>query len=95
LIARFSAARAQMLPLLFSVASEPQMQLESTLTCPNCAHRATEAMPTDACQFFYDCKGCGTRLKPKPGDCCVFLRLSTVSAKTSWELLLLKRVLTC
>ena len=29
-------------------------------------------MPTDACQFFYDCKGCGARLKPKPGDCCVF-----------------------
>jgi len=20
------------------------------------------------CQFFYDCKGCGTRLKPKAGD---------------------------
>ena len=25
-------------------------------------------MPTDACQFFYDCKGCGQRLKPKTGD---------------------------
>jgi len=29
-------------------------------------------MPTDACQFFYDCKGCGSRLKPLAGDCCVF-----------------------
>jgi hypothetical protein len=29
-------------------------------------------MPTDACQFFYDCKGCGAVLKPKAGDCCVF-----------------------
>ena len=29
-------------------------------------------MPTDACQWFYDCKGCGVVLKPKPGDCCVF-----------------------
>jgi len=29
-------------------------------------------MPTDACQFFYDYSGCGTLLKPKPGDCCVF-----------------------
>lgn len=29
-------------------------------------------MPTDACQWFYDCKGCGTVLRPKPGDCCVF-----------------------
>jgi hypothetical protein len=27
------------------------MQLQSTLTCPNCAHQATEAMPTDACQY--------------------------------------------
>ena len=24
-------------------------------------------MPTNACQFFYDCKGCGERLKPKLG----------------------------
>jgi hypothetical protein len=38
------------------------MQLQSTLICPRCAHQVTEAMPTDACQFFYDCKGCGARL---------------------------------
>lgn len=49
------------------------MQLQSTLICPKCAYQVTEAMPTDACQFFYDCNGCGTRLKPKPGDCCVFV----------------------
>jgi hypothetical protein len=29
-------------------------------------------MPTHACQYFYDCKGCGAVLKPKAGDCCVF-----------------------
>jgi hypothetical protein len=29
-------------------------------------------MPTDACQYFYDCKGCGQVLRPKPGQCCVF-----------------------
>jgi len=29
-------------------------------------------MPTDACQFFYDCKGCSERLKPLAGDCCVW-----------------------
>jgi hypothetical protein len=33
---------------------------------------AREVMPTDACQFFYDCQGCGAVLRPKPGDCCVF-----------------------
>src|SRR6476646_11603671 len=46
-------------------ASKPLMQLESTLTCPHCAHQATETMPTDACQFFYDCKNCSARLKPR------------------------------
>jgi|SRR6266576_709305 len=30
-------------------------------------------MPTDACQFFYECAGCETLLRPKPGDCSVFV----------------------
>jgi hypothetical protein len=46
--------------------------LQSLLTCPACGHTAVEIMPRDACVYFYDCKGCGMRLKPKPGDCCVF-----------------------
>ncbi|WP_262048130.1 GDCCVxC domain-containing (seleno)protein [Bradyrhizobium sp. Bra78] len=54
------------------------MNLESTLTCPACAHQKTETMPTDACQFFYDCEECGLRLKPKKGDCCVFCSYGTV-----------------
>lgn len=54
------------------------MQLQSTLTCPACGHEAIETMPTDACAFFYDCKGCGTRLKPKAGDCCVFCSYGSV-----------------
>ena len=29
-------------------------------------------MPTDACLFFYACKGCGEELRPLKGDCCVF-----------------------
>src|SRR5664280_686164 len=40
---------------------KPLMQLKSTLTCPKCGHQSVETMPTDACQFFYDCKGCGER----------------------------------
>src|SRR5260370_3092567 len=39
----------------------------STVTCPKCGHQAIERMPTNACQFFYDCKGCGGGLKPLPG----------------------------
>lgn len=48
------------------------LQLRSTIRCPICGHVSTERMPTDACQYFYDCKGCGAVLKPLPGDCCVF-----------------------
>jgi hypothetical protein len=36
--------------------------LESTLLAPKCSHQAIEMMPTNACQFFYDCKGCERRL---------------------------------
>ncbi|MEX0735402.1 MAG: GDCCVxC domain-containing (seleno)protein [Steroidobacteraceae bacterium] len=52
--------------------------LESTLTCPHCEHQALEIMPIDACQFFYDCKGCGALLHPKSGDRCVFCSYGSV-----------------
>jgi hypothetical protein len=54
------------------------MQLISVITCPICGHKASETMPADACQFFYDCNGCGVRLKPEPGDCCVFCSYGSV-----------------
>ncbi len=54
------------------------MQLESILTCPGCGFQANETMPCDACQFFYVCKGCGEKLKPKLGDCCVFCSYGSV-----------------
>lgn len=46
--------------------------LTSRLTCPHCGFEAKETMPTNACQYFYDCRGCGRVLKPLKGDCCVF-----------------------
>ncbi|MDE8344324.1 MAG: GDCCVxC domain-containing (seleno)protein [Acidocella sp.] len=52
--------------------------LESTLACPHCGFKATETMPTDACQYFYECKGCGVLLRPNPGHCCVFCSFGTV-----------------
>jgi hypothetical protein len=52
--------------------------LESIIICPHCGHAETETMPTNACQFFYDCKGCGALLKPNPGDCCVFCSYGSV-----------------
>jgi len=49
-----------------------QPELLSEITCPECGHRKIESMPTNACQFFYDCTGCGAVLRPRPGHCCVF-----------------------
>jgi hypothetical protein len=54
------------------------MRRKSMLTCPKCGYQAVETMPTDSCQFFYECKGCGTLLKPLTGDCCVFCSYGTV-----------------
>jgi hypothetical protein len=55
-----------------------KVELNSTITCPNCGHAKAEIMPTDACMFFYECDNCKTRLKPKEGDCCVFCSYGTV-----------------
>lgn len=52
--------------------------LQSALTCPHCGHQAVETMPTNACQFFYECTDCGELLRPKAGDCCVFCSYGTV-----------------
>lgn len=48
------------------------IELNSTLTCPQCGKSKTEQMPTDACQYFYECTFCGALLKPLAGDCCVY-----------------------
>lgn len=49
----------------------------STLTCPQCGHVKEETMPSDSCQWFYECENCRTVLRPKPGDCCVFCSYGT------------------
>src|SRR3546814_6073151 len=58
------------------------LQLLSTLTCPECRHQASETMPTTACQFFYECPGCGVVMRPKQGDCCVFCSYGIVPCPT-------------
>lgn len=52
--------------------------LKSTITCPHCGFSKTETMPTDACQYFYECENCKKVLKPKEGDCCVFCSYGNV-----------------
>jgi hypothetical protein len=51
---------------------------QSVITCPNCGFAKRESMPKDACRFFYACDGCGSTLRPKAGDCCVFCSYGSV-----------------
>ncbi len=59
--------------------------LESTLTCPLCGYAKQEIMATDACQFYYECLGCGTLLYPRTGDCCVFCSFGSVKCPSVQE----------
>ncbi|HEY8623011.1 MAG TPA: GDCCVxC domain-containing (seleno)protein [Casimicrobiaceae bacterium] len=52
---------------------------DSVITCPQCGFAKRETMPTDACQFYYECEGCKALLRPKPGDCCVFCSFGSVN----------------
>ena len=60
--------------------SRPEEAFEpySTLTCPECGYQSKDLMPTDACQFFYECSNCKVILKPTAGDCCVYCSFGDV-----------------
>jgi len=47
-------------------------QTKSTITCPECGFSRAETMPTDACQYFWQCPSCRETIRPKTGDCCVY-----------------------
>ncbi len=53
--------------------------LLSTINCPFCGFKKEEKMPTNACQFFYECENCNQLLKPKTGDCCVYCSYGSVA----------------
>lgn len=59
--------------------------LKSEITCPNCGHKKEETMPTDACQFFYECEICKSVLKPNEGDCCIYCTYGTVACPSIQE----------
>lgn len=61
-----------------TVIDDKTVELNSTITCPKCGYKKTEIMPTDACQFFYECENCKTTLQPKQGDCCVYCTYGTI-----------------
>ena len=66
-------------------ASTSNITLESVITCPECGFAKRDLMPTDACQFFYECAGCKRLLRPKPGDCCVFCSYGSVACPPMQE----------
>ena len=70
--------KAKQVPDNGSVESTTSVILESKITCPHCNHTKIEVMPTDACQYFYECEECKTILKPKKGDCCVYCSYGTI-----------------
>ncbi|HUH89152.1 MAG TPA: GDCCVxC domain-containing (seleno)protein [Lysobacter sp.] len=55
-----------------------RIELESVVTCPECGAATRETMPTNACQWFYECDACHAVLAPLPGDCCVYCSYGTV-----------------
>ncbi len=62
-----------------------KIKSESIITCPECGFSKEEIMPTDTCQFFYECTNCSTMIKPKQGDCCVFCSYGTVKCPSIQE----------
>jgi rubredoxin len=61
------------------------IQLQSTITCPNCGFAKEETMPTETCQFLYRCTNCETILRPKAGDCCVYCSYGSVRCPSKQE----------
>ena len=47
--------------------------VHSLITCPHCKTTKMEQMPVDACRIAYECSGCHLILRPRSGDCCVFV----------------------
>ena len=57
----------------------------SIIKCPRCGFSKKETMPLDSCQFFYECSNCKIKLKPKPGDCCVFCSYGSIKCSSKEE----------
>lgn len=75
--ASFASCRQRAHNVHFSMDPHPLITT-AQLTCPVCGHVSSETMPLDACIYYHDCAGCGTLLRPRAGDCCVFCSYGTV-----------------
>jgi hypothetical protein len=49
-------------------------EADSVITCPQCGFAKRETMPTDACQFYYECEGCKALSAPSQATAASFAR---------------------
>lgn len=59
--------------------SKTDIILKSDVSCPECGKNTTVTMPDGACVYFWECPECGSVVKPREGDCCVFCSYGTVA----------------
>ncbi|MBZ9731526.1 hypothetical protein LB467_17705 [Salegentibacter sp. JZCK2] len=59
--------------------------IESEITCPECGHKKVEEMPSESCQFFYQCENCKSVLRPIEGDCCVYCSYGSLACPSIQE----------
>jgi len=57
--------------------------LESTITCPYCLHYEREIMPSDLCQYFYDCKIAWLCLSQNPEIAALFVPMAPLNVHLS------------
>ena len=54
------------------------LQLQSIITCSQCDQKTIEQMPTNYCQYFWECPHCKNKLIPRQGDRCVYCSYGNV-----------------
>jgi hypothetical protein len=54
------------------------IELFSTLTCPNCGHHTEFQMPVHASKKFFECPHCKTSFSSKEDECCIFCTFGSV-----------------
>jgi len=54
------------------------IRFQSLINCPACGFGREETMPTDACQFYWECPACRALIRPNAGDCCVYCSYGTM-----------------
>jgi len=62
-----------------------EIKTRAKLKCPECGYSEEVEMPTEYCQFYYECAHCRSLLRPKAGDCCVFCSYADVPCPSKQE----------